>query len=127
MCTFHFLSGSLRSHSMNNLLDPSTDSYIDQLERRSLGDVPPPATPDHRASVDVQPVSPLPKKRLESVIETKATQTKSYSEHAPPPPPLPPPPPPTNHRLRSSSDFRSVSSLPDRKGETANDIKVSKA
>uniref|UniRef100_G3Q8K9 BAR/IMD domain containing adaptor protein 2 like 2b n=1 Tax=Gasterosteus aculeatus TaxID=69293 RepID=G3Q8K9_GASAC len=46
--------GSLRSHSMNNLLDPS-DTCTDQSEGRSFGDVPPPATPDRRASVDAQP------------------------------------------------------------------------
>lgn len=122
MCAFHPLSGgSLRSHSMNNLLDP-TDSYIDQSESKSYGDVPPPATPNRRASVDIRPISPLPEKKLEPAMETKSSQTKSYNEHPPPPPP--PPPPPSQNLRRSSADFRPVSPLPDRKGESASDAQV---
>ncbi|XP_030285596.1 BAR/IMD domain-containing adapter protein 2-like 2 [Sparus aurata] len=115
--------GSLRSHSMNNLLDP-TDTYTDQSENKSYGDVPPPATPNRRASVDFRPVSPLPEKKLEPVVESKPGQTKSYNEHLPPPPP-PPPPPPSNQNLRRGSvDFRPISPLPERKGESASDVQA---
>lgn len=115
--------GSLRSHSMNNLLDP-TDTYTDQSENKSYGDVPPPATPNRRASVDFRPVSPLPEKKLEPVVESKPGQTKSYNDHLPPPPP-PPPPPPSNQNLRRGSvDFRPISPLPERKGESASDVQV---
>ncbi|XP_068607369.1 BAR/IMD domain-containing adapter protein 2-like 2 [Brachionichthys hirsutus] len=92
------------SHSRNNLPDP-TDSITDQLESRSHGDVPPPATPDRRFSVDVRPVSPVPEK-------------KSSSEHQPPPPPPPPPPPSLR---RGSTDFRPISPLPVRKCDSAPD------
>ncbi|KAJ3615170.1 hypothetical protein NHX12_018738 [Muraenolepis orangiensis] len=44
---------SARSSSMNNLLDPA-----DPSESKSYGDVPPPATPIRRASVDVRSMSP---------------------------------------------------------------------
>ncbi|XP_040925662.1 brain-specific angiogenesis inhibitor 1-associated protein 2-like protein 2 isoform X2 [Betta splendens] len=71
------ISGSLKSHSMNNLLDP-TDTYTDQSESKSYGDVPPPATPNRRASVECHPISPLPEKKLEPDVETKLEQTKSY-------------------------------------------------
>ncbi|KAM7394626.1 hypothetical protein PAMP_021414 [Pampus punctatissimus] len=113
--------GSLRSHSMNNLLDP-TDTYNDQSESKSYGDVPPPATPNRRASVDVRLISPLPEKKAEPAVETKPSQTKSYSEVAPPPPPPPPPPLPTQNLRRGSVDFRPISPLPDRKGESASDV-----
>ncbi|XP_068558844.1 BAR/IMD domain-containing adapter protein 2-like 2 [Cebidichthys violaceus] len=117
--------GSLRSHSMTNLLDP-TDTYTDQSESKSFGDVPPPATPDRRASVDARSTSPLPGRRLES--ESKTGQTKSYNEQPPPPlppplpPPPPPPPPPSSHHLRrSSADYRPISPLPDRRADSASD------
>ncbi|KAM4611464.1 BAR/IMD domain-containing adapter protein 2-like 2 [Polymixia lowei] len=112
----------LRSHSMNNLLDPS-DTYTDQSENKSYGDVPPPATPIRRASVDFRPISPLPEKRAEPAVEMKTSQTKSYNELPTPPPPPPPPPPPQNLR-RGSADFRPISPLPDRKGESASDGKA---
>ncbi|XP_062420392.1 brain-specific angiogenesis inhibitor 1-associated protein 2-like protein 2 [Pungitius pungitius] len=90
--------GSLRSHSMNNLLGPS-DACTDQSEGRSSGDVPPPATPDRRASVETRPSPPLPERRPES----------GYEEQ-PPPPPLP--------HTRSSGDQRAASPLPDRRPES---------
>nr|XP_043884348.1 brain-specific angiogenesis inhibitor 1-associated protein 2-like protein 2 [Solea senegalensis] len=105
--------GSLRSHSMNNLLDPT-----EQTESKSYGDVPPPATPTRRASVDLRSVSPLPEKKTESATELKPSLTKSYSEHQPPPPP---PPPPSSLR-RGSVDFQTMSLLPDRKSESASDF-----
>ncbi|XP_053191368.1 brain-specific angiogenesis inhibitor 1-associated protein 2-like protein 2 [Scomber japonicus] len=114
--------GSLRSHSMSNLLDP-TDTYNDQSESKSYGDVPPPATPNRRASVDVRAVSPLPEKKAEVGIETKTSQTKSYNEVPPPPPP--PPPLPTSQTLRRGSvDFRPISPLPDRKGDPGSDAQT---
>ncbi|KAK5873341.1 hypothetical protein PBY51_018389 [Eleginops maclovinus] len=97
---------SLRSHSMNNLLDP-TDSYTDQSESTSFGDVPPPATPNRRASSS----SPLPERKLEAASETKP----------PPHPPPPPPPPPSSSLRRGSTEFRPISPLPERKGESASD------
>ncbi|XP_074486949.1 BAR/IMD domain-containing adapter protein 2-like 2 [Sebastes fasciatus] len=116
--------GSVRSHSMNNLLDP-TDTYTDQSEGKSFGDVPPPATPDRRASVDVRPISPLPEKKLESGSETKPGQTKSYNDQPPPPPPPPPPPLPLSQSLRrGSADYRPISPLPDRRAESASDVQA---
>ncbi|KAK1885845.1 Brain-specific angiogenesis inhibitor 1-associated protein 2-like protein 2 [Dissostichus eleginoides] len=82
---------SLRSHSMNNLLDP-TDSYTDQSESTSFRDVPPPATPNRRAS---SCSSPLPERKGETASETK-----------PPPHPLPPL---SSNQRRSSTDFRPIS------------------
>ncbi|XP_034393874.1 brain-specific angiogenesis inhibitor 1-associated protein 2-like protein 2 [Cyclopterus lumpus] len=96
-------TSSVRSHSMSNLLDP-TDTYSDQSESKSFGDVPPPATPDRRASVDARPVSPLPERK------------ESYNEQPPPPPP--PPPPPSRLR-RSSADL-----LPDRRPESKPDAQA---
>ncbi|KAK9540950.1 hypothetical protein VZT92_003366 [Zoarces viviparus] len=114
--------GSLRSHSMNNLLDP-TDTYTDQSESKSFGDVPPPATPDRRASVDARSTSPLPERKLESASESKTSQTKGYHEQ--PPPPLPPPPPPPSHHLRrSSAGYRPISPLPDRRADSASDVQA---
>ncbi|KAM6941332.1 BAR/IMD domain-containing adapter protein 2-like 2 isoform 2-T4 [Lycodopsis pacificus] len=114
--------GSLRSHSMNNLLDP-TDTYTGQSESKSFGDVPPPATPDRRASVDARSTSPLPERKLESASESKTSQAKSYHEQ--PPPPLPPPPPPPSHHLRrSSAGYRPISPLPDRRADSASDVQV---
>ncbi|KAM8842592.1 BAR/IMD domain-containing adapter protein 2-like 2 [Synchiropus picturatus] len=108
--------GAIRSHSMNNLLDP-TDSHGEQPEGRNYGDIPPPATPDRRASADFRPISPLPEKRAELSVETKTIQTKSYSEVAPPPPPPPPPPPTSLNLRRASVDTRAVSPFSDRKSE----------
>ncbi|XP_077380586.1 BAR/IMD domain-containing adapter protein 2-like 2 isoform X1 [Festucalex cinctus] len=99
---------SLRSNSMNNLLDP-VDTQNDQLESKSYGDVLPPATPNHRASVDFRPVSPLPEKKAEQVLETKPVQVSE----APPPPPPPPPLPKSLNLQRGSVDLRPVSPAPD--------------
>lgn len=117
--------GSLRSHSMNNLLDP-TDTYNDPSESKSYGDVPPPATPDRRASVDVRPISPLPEKKAESAMEMKPSQTKSCSEVPPPPPPPPPPPLLSQTLRRGSADCHRISSLPERKSESGPDAQVLK-
>ncbi|XP_029950666.1 BAR/IMD domain-containing adapter protein 2-like 2 [Salarias fasciatus] len=101
--------GSLRSHSMNNLVE-STETYSDPSESKSYGDVPPPATPNRRASVDFRPISPIP--------ERKAEQPKSHGDLHPLPPP-PPPPPPHGVR-RGSMDFRPISPLP----ESASDVQA---
>ncbi|XP_029283369.1 BAR/IMD domain-containing adapter protein 2-like 2 [Cottoperca gobio] len=96
---------STRSHSMNNLLDP-TDTYTDQSESNSFGDVPPPATPNRRASADFRSSSPLPEKKLESALEAK-------------PPPLPPPP----SLRRGSADLR-MSSLAERTEDSSSEVQV---
>ncbi|XP_029353245.1 BAR/IMD domain-containing adapter protein 2-like 2 [Echeneis naucrates] len=114
---------SLRSHSMNNLLDP-TDTHTDQLESKNYGDIPPPATPDRRASLDIRPISPHPEKKAEALAEIKLSQTKTYNEHPPPPPPPPLPPSAGQNLRRGSEDFRSISPLPDKKGESASDVQV---
>lgn len=104
---------------MNNLLDPA-NSYIDESESRSYGDVPPPATPARRGSVDVRAISPLPEKKLELTVETKHVHSKSFIAQTPPPPP--PPPPAPSQTLRGSADLRPVSPLPDKK--SASDVQV---
>eukprot|EP00063_Salmo_salar_P011099 XP_013985934.1 PREDICTED: brain-specific angiogenesis inhibitor 1-associated protein 2-like protein 2 [Salmo salar] len=72
---------SLRSHSMNNLLDPS-DTSMDQSEK-AYGDVAPPATPTRRASVDFRPISPLPERRAEPEIVTRKNSLKGLNELPP--------------------------------------------
>nr|XP_061792069.1 brain-specific angiogenesis inhibitor 1-associated protein 2-like protein 2 [Nerophis lumbriciformis] len=102
--TEDFDSGdSVRSSSMNNLLDPG-GTQNDQSESRNYGDVPPPATPNRRASVDFRPSSPLPEKKAELL------QTKTLPEVPPPPPP---PPPKSLNLQRGSVDMRPVSPVPD--------------
>lgn len=124
MCAFHPISGgSLKSHSMNNLLD-SIDGYTDQSASKSYGDVLSQATSNRRASVDIQSISPLPEKKLELSVETKPSQMKSYNEHLPPPPPPPPLPATSQSLRRSSADFRLVSPLSDKKGELLSDVQV---
>uniref|UniRef100_A0A8C5D1Y1 BAR/IMD domain containing adaptor protein 2 like 2b n=2 Tax=Gouania willdenowi TaxID=441366 RepID=A0A8C5D1Y1_GOUWI len=108
---------SLRSHSLTNLLD-STNTYPDQSESMNYGDVPPPATPNRRVSVDFRPISPMPERKAEHSVDVKISQTRSYGEHLPPPPPPPPPPSSLNLR-RSSTDFRPISPLPDRRRESS--------
>ncbi|XP_051940452.1 brain-specific angiogenesis inhibitor 1-associated protein 2-like protein 2 isoform X1 [Hippocampus zosterae] len=98
---------SLRSSSMNNLLDPG-DTQNDQSEGRSYGDVPPPATPNRRASVDFRPVSPLLEKKAEQMVEMKPIHTKTIPEVPPPPPP-----PPLQNLRRGSVDLRQLSPTPD--------------
>lgn len=108
---------------MNNLLDP-TDTTMNQSEKvesKSYGDVPPPATPTRRASVDFRPISPLPE-RVEPTLETKANIVHSYNE-LPPPPPPPPPPLPNQALRRGSTDFRPISPLPEGR-ESTSDSKV---
>uniref|UniRef100_A0A087XIR6 BAR/IMD domain containing adaptor protein 2 like 2b n=1 Tax=Poecilia formosa TaxID=48698 RepID=A0A087XIR6_POEFO len=100
-------SVSVRSHSMNNLLD--TDAHTEQQEVKGYGDIPPPATPSRRASVDVRPVSPAPDRRTEPAMETK---------------PPPPPPQQSLNLRRSSVDVRSVSPVPDIKGDVAADVQL---
>uniref|UniRef100_A0A8C7WNE7 BAR/IMD domain containing adaptor protein 2 like 2b n=1 Tax=Oryzias sinensis TaxID=183150 RepID=A0A8C7WNE7_9TELE len=100
-------SGSVRSYSMNSLLDS------EHSEAKSYGDVPVPAPASRRASVDVRTISPLPDKKLEAPMETK-----------PPPPPPPPPPPFSQNLRRGSADFRSVSPLPDRRSDATLDAQV---
>ncbi|CAL8332453.1 unnamed protein product [Lota lota] len=97
---------TVRSSSMNNLLDPA-DTHADQSESKSYGDVPPPATPIRRASVDVRPVSP----RVEQATDagTNYPARRRYSELPPPPPP----PPPLQGPSKGSVDFRPVSPLPE--------------
>lgn len=100
-------SGSVRSYSMNSLLDS------EHSEAKSYGDVPVPAPASRRASVDVRTISPLTDKKLEAQMETK-----------PPPPPPPPPPPFSQNLRRGSADFRSVSPLPDRRSDATLDAQV---
>ncbi|KAM9856500.1 BAR/IMD domain-containing adapter protein 2-like 2 [Aulostomus maculatus] len=114
--------GSVRSHSMNSLLDP-TDTYNEQSESKSPGDVPAPTSPSRRASVD-QPTSPLPEKKADVAVEAKPSQTKSYSEVTPPPPPPPPPPLPNQNLRRGSADVRLISPLPDKKSESGSDAQA---
>ncbi|XP_070965604.1 BAR/IMD domain-containing adapter protein 2-like 2 isoform X1 [Oncorhynchus clarkii lewisi] len=108
---------SLRSHSMNNLLDPS-DTSMGQSEK-AYGDVAPPTTPTRRASVDFRPISPLPERRAEPEIVTRTNSLKGYNELPPPPPPPPPPPHPTTMFRRGSADFRPIQlTFPERTAES---------
>uniref|UniRef100_H3DNC4 BAR/IMD domain containing adaptor protein 2 like 2b n=1 Tax=Tetraodon nigroviridis TaxID=99883 RepID=H3DNC4_TETNG len=70
-------TSSLRSHSMSNLLDPTN---IDESENQSYGEIPPLATPNRRASVDVRAISPLPQKKL----EVKHGHGKNYIDQTAP-------------------------------------------
>lgn len=120
-------AAAVRSHSTNNLLDP-TDAYSEQTENRTYGDATPSATSNRRASVDVRPSSPAPEKRSDPASELKPSQTKSYNEHPPPPPPPPPLPSsstfPSQSVRRGSVDFRPVSPHPDKKSELGSDVQV---
>ncbi|KAM6940273.1 BAR/IMD domain-containing adapter protein 2-like 2 [Xenentodon cancila] len=102
--------GSVRSHSMNNLMDSETHNK--QSEGQSYGDIPPPATPNRRASVDVRLISPAPEKKAEPAMETK------------PPPPPPPPPLPSQNLRRGSAEFRPISPISDRKSDSAADVQT---
>ncbi|CAL8328414.1 unnamed protein product [Merluccius merluccius] len=95
---------ALRSSSMNNLLDPA-DTHADQAESKSYGDVPPPATPARRASVDLRPVSPLPP----ADAKTGHAAGRSYGELPAPPPP---PPPPQGLRRAGTNPFATVKLRP---------------
>ncbi|XP_061765672.1 brain-specific angiogenesis inhibitor 1-associated protein 2-like protein 2 [Nerophis ophidion] len=97
---------SLRSSSMNNMLDPN-GTHKDQSEGRSYGDIAPPATPNRRASMDIWSFSPLPEKKAElTTIEIK-----------PPPPPPPLPPPKSLIIQRGSADLRPLSPNPEWKSD----------
>ncbi|KAG9261153.1 brain-specific angiogenesis inhibitor 1-associated protein 2-like protein 2 [Astyanax mexicanus] len=102
---------SLRSHSMNNLLEPTSQS--ESVDVKSTSEIPLPAPPIRRASADLRPISPAPDRKTEASYETKATQ-KTYSEIPPPAPPI----------RRASGDFRPVSPLIDRRAESHFDSKV---
>ncbi|XP_056890829.1 brain-specific angiogenesis inhibitor 1-associated protein 2-like protein 2 isoform X2 [Takifugu flavidus] len=115
-------SGSLRSHSLNNLLDPA-NSYIKEPESKSYGDIPPPTTPIRRASVDVRAISPHPERNYELTVELKHGHSKSHIDQTPPPPPPPPPPAPSQN-LRGSVDLRTVSPLPEKKHESASEVQT---
>lgn len=110
---------------MNNLLDPA-DTCNEQSENHSCGDVPPPATPNRRASVDIRPVSPLAERKVEPALEMKPSQTKSHNEVPAPPPPPPPPPLPNQNLRRGSVDVRPISPVPDRKSESGTEPQVLK-
>ncbi|XP_013890040.1 brain-specific angiogenesis inhibitor 1-associated protein 2-like protein 2 [Austrofundulus limnaeus] len=105
--TLAISTGSLKSHSMNNL--QHTDTYAKQSEGKSYGDIPPPVTPTRRASVDVRLISSVPAKMAEP--ETISA----------------PPPPPSSQSLnprRGSADFRSTSLHPDRKSDGPSDVQT---
>ncbi|XP_052373796.1 brain-specific angiogenesis inhibitor 1-associated protein 2-like protein 2 isoform X2 [Oncorhynchus keta] len=115
---------SLRSHSMNNLLDPS-DTSMGQSEK-AYGDVAPPTTPTRRASVDLRPISPLPERRAEPEIVMRTNSLKGYNELPPPPPPPPPPPHPTTMLRRGSADFRPIQpTFPERTAESLSPLGAS--
>ncbi|XP_031667487.1 brain-specific angiogenesis inhibitor 1-associated protein 2-like protein 2 isoform X2 [Oncorhynchus kisutch] len=115
---------SLRSHSMNNLLDPS-DTSMGQSEK-AYGDVAPPTTPTRRASVDFRPISPLPERRAEPENVTRTNSLKGYNELPPPPPPPPPPPHPTTMLRRGSADFRPIQpTFPERTAESLSPLGAS--
>uniref|UniRef100_A0A4W5QQJ4 BAR/IMD domain containing adaptor protein 2 like 2b n=1 Tax=Hucho hucho TaxID=62062 RepID=A0A4W5QQJ4_9TELE len=115
---------SLRSHSMNNLLDPS-DTSMDQSEK-AYGDVEPPATPTRRAFVDFSPISPLPERRAEPEIVTRTNSLKGYNKLPPTPPPPPPPPQPTTMLRRGSADFRPIQpTFPERTAESLSPLGAS--
>lgn len=108
------LSGaSHRSHSMNNLLEPTSQSedfkcYTDistmrrasadlrpvsplpsnngKIAQKTYSEIPVPAVSQRRGSADVRLISPLPDRRAESHFESKV-EHKTY-ELSPPAPPL---------------------------------------
>lgn len=98
------LGASFRNHSMNNLLEPTSQS--ESVDSRNYGEIPTPAPPLPRSSNDLRTVSPLLDRKVESVYEAKVSQ--SYSE-------IPSPAPPVR---RASGDFRPVSPLLDRRAES---------
>ncbi|XDV22100.1 hypothetical protein PO909_027062 [Leuciscus waleckii] len=104
-CTSH------RSHSMNNLLEPTSQS--EHSDTQSYSDSPSPAVPMRRASADLRSNSPLPEKKAESNNEVKTSQ-KTYHEIPPPAQPL----------RRGSADIRPISPLPDRRAESHFESKV---
>ncbi|XP_028978406.1 brain-specific angiogenesis inhibitor 1-associated protein 2-like protein 2 [Esox lucius] len=116
-----FSGSSVRRHSMNNILDPS-DTSTDQSEK-AHDNILSPAPPARRASVDFQPISPLPERRAEPEIGTRPIIAKTYNELPPPPPPPPPPPQATT---MSSADFQPIQSpFPERKPESLSPLRAS--
>ncbi|XP_056125646.1 brain-specific angiogenesis inhibitor 1-associated protein 2-like protein 2 isoform X2 [Rhinichthys klamathensis goyatoka] len=104
-------STSHRSHSMNNLLEPASQS--EHSDTQSYSDSPSPSVPMRRASADLRSNSPLPEKKAESNNEAKTSQ-KTYHEIPPPAAPL----------RRGSADIRPISPLPDRRAESHFESKV---
>ncbi|XP_026091907.1 brain-specific angiogenesis inhibitor 1-associated protein 2-like protein 2 [Carassius auratus] len=104
-------STSHRSHSMNNLLEPTNQS--EYSDTQGYSDIPSPVVPMRRASADLRPVSPLPEKKAESNNEVKTSQ-KTYNEIPLPAAPL----------RRGSADIRPISPLPDRRAESHFESKV---
>ncbi|XP_051549873.1 brain-specific angiogenesis inhibitor 1-associated protein 2-like protein 2 [Myxocyprinus asiaticus] len=102
---------SHRSHSMNNLLEPTSQS--ESSDTLSYNHITSSTIPVRRASADLRPVSPLPDKKAESSNENKTNQ-KTYNEIPPPDAPL----------RRGSADIRPISPLPDRRAESHFDSKV---
>lgn len=121
---------SHRSHSMNNLLEPTSQSEASdfksnsdiptmrrastdlclvsplpdndgKIAQKSYSEIPVPAAPQRRGSADVRSISPLPDRRAESHFESKV-EHKSY-ELPPPAPPLPNSPLP-ERKVESSSE-----------------------
>ncbi|NP_001074273.1 BAR/IMD domain-containing adapter protein 2-like 2 [Danio rerio] len=104
------LSISHRSHSMNNLLEPTSQSESDT---QTYSEVSSPVVSMRRASADVRSVSPLPEKKTESNNELKSGQ-KVFHEI----------PAPATQLRRGSADVRSISPLPDRRAESHFESKV---
>lgn len=129
---FIFSGASHRSHSMNNLLEPTSQSEASDLKsysdittmrrasadlrpvsplpdnegkivQKTYNEIPAPAAQQRRGSADVRPISPLPDRRAESHFESKV-EHKSY-ELMPPAPPLPNSPLP-ERKMESSSEVR---------------------
>ncbi|KAL1251084.1 hypothetical protein QQF64_018880, partial [Cirrhinus molitorella] len=104
-------STSHRSHSMNNLLEPTSQS--EYSDTQGYSEIPSPVVHMRRASADLRLVSPLPEKKVESNNEVKTSQ-KTYHEIPPPAAPL----------RRGSADIRPISPLPDRRAESHFESKV---
>ncbi|XP_043079135.1 brain-specific angiogenesis inhibitor 1-associated protein 2-like protein 2 isoform X2 [Puntigrus tetrazona] len=104
-------STSHRSHSMNNLLEPISQS--EYSDTQGYSEIPSPVVSMRRASADLRPISPLPEKKAEPSNEIKTSQ-KTYHEIPPPAAPL----------RRGSADFRPISPLPDRRAESHFESKV---
>ncbi|XP_061685211.1 brain-specific angiogenesis inhibitor 1-associated protein 2-like protein 2 isoform X2 [Syngnathoides biaculeatus] len=106
---------SHQNSSVNNLLDPG-ETQNQQSENKSYGNVPPPATPNRRASAEFRPISPLPEKKADHVMEMKPIQTKTLPE-------VPPPPPPPQKSLNPLQGFvalQPASPTPDAQALSAN-------
>ncbi|XP_051979486.1 brain-specific angiogenesis inhibitor 1-associated protein 2-like protein 2 [Xyrauchen texanus] len=102
---------SHRSHSMNNLLEPTSQS--ESSDTLIYNHITSSTIPIRRASADLRPVSPLPDKKVESSNDSMTNQ-KTYNEIPPPEAPL----------RRGSADIRPISPLPDRRAESHFDSKL---